>query len=89
MISQPPVKQYDVLWKGQTHHNFCVPIRDGKTTIKVDGMPDYQLYFVLSGATSTAPSPIFAQGLETDGRIDIETPDAPHTDGQVCLGVAS
>jgi hypothetical protein len=31
---------------------------------------------------------IFAEGLETPGRIEIDTPDEPHLQGYVCLGVA-
>jgi hypothetical protein len=31
---------------------------------------------------------IFAEGLETPGKIDMDTPDDPDTNGHVCLGVA-
>jgi hypothetical protein len=69
--------------------NFCVAIKDGKTTVKVDGMPDYQLYFVRTGAKRSEEIPIFAEGLQTPGKIDVDTPDEPHTNGRVCLGVAT
>jgi len=84
----PAIYQYDALWIGSAHRNFCVAIRNGKTTIKVDGMPDYQLYFVVSSTPPRGSYAIFAEGLETPGKIDVDTPDAPHTNGHVCLGVA-
>jgi hypothetical protein len=82
------VQQYDALWEGSAHRNFCVPIKNGRATIKVDGMPDYQLYFARAGAKSVEANSIFAQGLETAGKIDVDTPDEPHANGYVCLGVA-
>lgn len=80
--------QYDAIWSGAAHKNFCVAITDGKATVKVEGTPDFQLYFARNRATSRGSTRLFAQGLETPGKIDIDTPDDRHANGDVCLGVA-
>jgi hypothetical protein len=89
MTTPPAIYQYDSLWHGGAHRNFCIPMKNGKATLKVDGMPDYQLYFVSSNAKPARAGAIFAEGLETPGKIDIDTPDEPHTKGDVCLGIAN
>jgi hypothetical protein len=89
MTTPPAIQLYDALWNGTAHRNFCVSIRNGKTTVRIDGMPDYQLYFVRTNAKRSQETPVFAEGLETPGKIDVDTPDEPHTNGHVCLGVAT
>jgi len=89
MTIPPAVYQYDRIWHGSAHRNFCVPLKDGRATVRVDGMPDYQLYFVRSNEKPLAAGAIYAEGLEMPGKIDIDTPDAPHTNGDVCLGIAT
>jgi hypothetical protein len=87
MTVPPAMYQYDRIWQGAAHRNFCIPMRDGRATVKVDGMPEYQLYFVRSG-DKPASAAIYGEGLETPGRIDVDTPDEPHLNGDVCLEVA-
>jgi hypothetical protein len=82
-------QQYDAIWRGSAHRNVCVPIRNSRTTVKVDGMPEYQLYFVRSESRLSTSAEIFAEGLETPGKVDVDTPDEPHTNGDVCLGIAN
>ncbi len=89
MTTPPAVHQYDAMWEGNAHRNFCAAIKNGKAMVKVDGTPDFQLYFVQASVKSPDSKAIFAEGVETAGRIDIDTPDAPHTNGHVCLGVAN
>jgi hypothetical protein len=89
MTTSPAVQQYDAMWEGNAHRNLCVAIKNGKATVKVDGTPDFQIYFVQASAKSPDPKAIFAEGVETAGRIDIDTPDAPQTNAKVCLGVAN
>ncbi len=88
MTTPAAIAQYDVLWKGAAHRNFCVPFVNGKATIKVDGLPEFQLYFARIDAKSSKTASLFAEGLETPGTIAIDTPDDPHANGHLCLGIA-
>ena len=74
----PAIYQYDALWNGSAHRNFCVAIRNGKTTIKVDGMPDYQLYFVVSSTLPRGSYAIFAEGLGLRARSTSIRPTPAH-----------
>jgi len=71
--------RYDALWHGAAHRNICVKLRDGQAVIKVAGSPDYELYSVPKTYTYVR---------ETPAAITIATPDAPHTNAIVCLGIA-
>ena len=89
MTMPAAVSVYERIWHGSAHRNFCVPLKDGRVTVKVDGMPEYQLYFVRTVDRPSAPSAIYAEGLETPGKIDVDTPGEPHANGEICLGVAT
>jgi hypothetical protein len=72
--------KYDVIWHGVAHRNVCVRLHDGRATIAVTGSPDYELY---------VEPKTYTYARETPGRITIATPDAPHTNATVCLGIAA
>ena len=70
---------FDANWNGAPHRNICVKMREGSAIIHVNGMPDFQVYYV--------PTKKYTYARETPGRIEIDTPDAPHLKGTVCLGI--
>ena len=70
--------KFDTEWNGTPHRNFCVQLRNGRATIRVDGAPNYELYYVPK---------TYTQATETRGKIEIVTPDAPDGHATVCLGL--
>jgi len=83
MIKGPPptvaqLAKFDGEWNGAPHRNICVTIVNGSATIKVDGAPDYVLYYAPKTYTFVR---------EVPGIIKIETPDDPQFNGRACLGV--
>jgi hypothetical protein len=71
------IEAFDADWRGVPHRDLCVTLEKGKATIKVAGLPDYELYYVPQEPT---------QALETKGKIEIIGQD-PNLPGTVCLGV--
>jgi hypothetical protein len=83
MVQGPPptlaaLVKFDTAWNGTPHRNFCVQLQNGRATIRVDGTPNYELYYVPK---------TYTQATETPDRIEIVTPDAPDGHATVCLGL--
>ncbi len=70
--------KFDREWNGTPHRNICVTIANGSATIKVNGAPDYIVYYVPKTYTFVR---------EVPGIITIETPDSPRFNGRACLGI--
>lgn len=85
MITGPPpttaaLVKFDSEWNGISHQNICVKIVNGTATVSLNGFPDYIPYYT--------PPKLYTQFSETDGHMDITTPQDRNATGVACFGAA-